>query len=266
MMKCYCGHQEKSCKFTLIELLVVIAIIAILASMLLPALGRVKESGNASSCVNNEKQMGLAFSTYASDFNDYFPPMAHNFYSGNGSYHALRAWSWLFSKQNLNYIQNNKTYQCPSAMSFATYDYTKGVNDCTRKPTDEYTYGWIVYGINPRLNGFAMWGTSPSSTKLPYNLQKTTKVKRPGTKIKLAETLLKESGIYRGYSFLMETTATSAGVTVQKGLSTPHGNNPQASSLKGTTNVLWCDGHVSGEKKLATRTATLFAPFYTPSY
>lgn len=94
--------------FTLIELLVVIAIISILASILFPVFAAAREKARQTSCISNERQLGLAILQYAQDNDEQFP-------NGLGAINGKRVWAaegW--AGQCLPYIRSAALCRCPT--------------------------------------------------------------------------------------------------------------------------------------------------------
>lgn len=108
--------------FTLIELLVVIAIIAVLMAIIIPALNRIREQGKRAVCLNNVKQMSIAWNMYADDNNNKLVV---------GNTHQGMDYCWVYWERSLSeedkmrglengylfpYCPNKKLYKCPTGI------------------------------------------------------------------------------------------------------------------------------------------------------
>ena len=107
---------QKNKNFTLVELLVVIAIIAILASMLLPALNKARDKAKSISCISQEKQIGGCVSMYTSDYEGWLPQWTLN--ASSTILGTNYAWPYQFADY-LNYDINKgpAIFHCPSALT-----------------------------------------------------------------------------------------------------------------------------------------------------
>ncbi len=210
--------MKKPSKFTLIELLVVIAIIAILASMLLPALNQARERGKGATCLSNQKQCMSFQQMYAGDFKGYMV-----FYTG-----GFGTWANIF--KTFNYTQDMKVVKCPSG------------NKIT-----QFNGGWYTYGFfRPAADGTAYWYGKQRygdfaryhNSAYEYHVFVLNKMTKPGSTELLVDTVrMSGADMGRGAAHFMPTLIMDGGTS---GAWLAHNNR---------LNAAYADGHASSRSR-----------------
>ncbi len=254
--------------FTLVELLVVIAIIAILASLLLPAVQNAKESGRTTACISNLKQIGYAHINYINDYSEFITPIG--------------VWGDNAEKAKFNYPTFWSPIWC-SHVFLGQYfaNTTKDLSSYINNPSPYY--GWAQF-IRPELNcptGFAYYLGGGNDAQVRYGMRtdigwisgasswktqmvKITKVAKPSQ-----EPLIFDGSCERflpGYSpppfyGTKDGAANSWGVgntTSYLNWAKRHGGSRNA------TNALFIDGHVLNTPN--ARTSYQSGEIYWKSY
>ena len=199
------NRQSKS--FTLIELLVVIAIIAILASILMPALSQARERSRLSRCISNLKEIGTALSNYANDYEGFIIPAYPYFATKSGeANNGVNCWVPMLVKQK--YLSSSN-YAKPIKNSYAVgVSRPAGVFLCPSQ-TDFYQYSAANAAANSCYGLGTFIGTySNNPTDVTIRPRKINQLKTPSKVMYLGE---KEHGPKTAYFVSPYRDADQAG-------------------------------------------------------
>ena len=246
--------------FTLIELLVVIAIIAILAAILFPVFAQAREKARATTCLNNEKQMGTGLLQYEQDYDEALP---YIWYGSNGGGSAPGGnYKWMDAVYP--YIKSDAVFNCPDAPekvvnaqgNFYPYHYYQNYAGLNPAPAGNavggagHNYYYGSYGLNAMYRLDVSGGTSRTPPCGAFAKPTTiAKLVAPTSTVWIVD----GDNYYSGWACL---TSCSSGSSKQPNPFINSSIDPVQSNFVGTnsneavigrhtkmTNVIYCDGH-----------------------
>ena len=217
--------------FTLIEILVVIAIIAILAAILFPVFARARENARRTSCASNLKQIGLGLLQYTQDFDEKMP---FSFFGAAGDSDAAN-YKWMDAI--FPYVRSEQLFDCPSDALSPTYKFRSGQN----------------YGSYAQNGAYGMGGDNQNPPRSSSShLVSLAQIVQPAQTVWATDSNnsadLSRGGSSGGsYGFFWTNAANNPSIS-----SAPGSGYRQLQQIAerhlGTTNVLYCDGHVKAHK------------------
>lgn len=234
-------RKDKYRFFTLIELLIVIAIIAILASMMLPALNNAREKARSAACIANLKQISLCFAQYQTDNNGFYPVANDSYYTVYSSNLGHHTYGWKF--YNAGYINNAKIFYCPTILNRCVNSAGYMADTAYSKPGIHGAWNSVTYAYNGYFGGSRSWWE--------YKIVvKSGQEKNPGTKTVAFDSMI-YSPDYRSYigtANFNNIAGDTAGSPRWKEIAAPHSSPRPSAPLLGITNIIYADSHVAALK------------------